>query len=152
MVGTQGSSSTFGGVFQQSQADNWAVVGGRGGAEGFIRRGPQPGPGGRTAAVQLERWSDVWVDQGSRDPAVHAHLSVTSVHQRWSSVRALACQMRKQGWGESALRARQLRLVWEAGGVQWRDGLAGSVSEDAAARPLALSWAPLAGHLPFSPR
>ena len=93
MVGTQGSSSTFGGVFQQSQADYWAVVGGRGGAEGFIRRGPQPGPGGRTAAVQLECWSDVWVDEGSRDPAVHAHLSVTSVHQRWSSVCALGCQM-----------------------------------------------------------
>lgn len=83
-MGTQGSSSTFRGVFQQSRAENWAVVGGRGGAEGLIRRGPQPGPGGRTAVVQPACWSDVWVDEGGWDPGVHAHLSVISVHQRSS--------------------------------------------------------------------
>ena len=190
MVGTQGSSSAFRGVFQQSRAENWAVVGGRGGAEGSVRQGPQHGPGaGRrrrswsagatsgwtraagvhahlcgTAAGTLEStltsaglqpgpWSPRSpLRDCSRDPGVHAHVSGAAAPQRWSPVCALGCQMRKQEWAESALHACQLSLAWETGGVRWRDGLAGRVSEDAAARPLAFSWAPLAGHLPFSSR
>lgn len=97
-----GRSSYLGGVFQQSRAENWAVVGGRGGAEGSVRRGPPSMALEQDGGGAAECRSDVWVDEGSWDPGVHSHLSGTAAHQSWSPVRVLGCQMRKRGWAESA--------------------------------------------------